>query len=147
MLRKGISPVIATVIIVAVALILSVALAGWVMGLWGTLGSTEALQIVSASLSNATNDNLNITLVNKGAAPAKIILVSVSNATWSKAVEPGDTTDCLTVEIKPANYTTLVCTLQNASEIVGGLVYTVKVTTLSGTYTYDVRAVSAPPSS
>ncbi|MEM2444935.1 MAG: archaellin/type IV pilin N-terminal domain-containing protein [Sulfolobales archaeon] len=144
MLRKGISPVIATVIIVAVALILSVALAGWVMGLWGTLGSTEALQIVSASLSNATaagTNNLNITLVNKGAASAKIILVSVSNATWSDAAKSD--ASCLNVEIKPANYTTLKCTLERAGEIVGGLVYTVKVTTLSGTYTYDVRAVSA----
>jgi len=43
--KKGISPVIATVILVAVALVLAVALAGWVMGIWGGLGSTEALQI------------------------------------------------------------------------------------------------------
>ncbi|MEM0362120.1 MAG: archaellin/type IV pilin N-terminal domain-containing protein, partial [Sulfolobales archaeon] len=63
MLNKGISPVIATVILVAVALLLAVALAGWVMGIWGTIGATEAVQIVSASLNTT---HLNLTIVNRG---------------------------------------------------------------------------------
>ncbi|MEM4685696.1 MAG: archaellin/type IV pilin N-terminal domain-containing protein, partial [Sulfolobales archaeon] len=72
MLNKGISPVIATVILVAVALVLAVALAGWVMGIWGTLGATEAVQIVSASLSS---NKLNLTVINKGSASATIISI------------------------------------------------------------------------
>ncbi|MCX8186543.1 MAG: hypothetical protein N3G48_05490 [Sulfolobales archaeon] len=142
MLRKGISPVIATVILVAVALILAVALAGWVMGLWGTLGSTEALQVVSASLTNATTNNLNVIVVNKGTTTAKVILITLSNATWSETAlcTPSE------IEIRAGNYTTITCTVGAAgtvSRIVPGNIYTVRVTTLSGTYTYDVRAIQA----
>ncbi|MCS7108919.1 MAG: hypothetical protein NZ911_05940 [Sulfolobales archaeon] len=136
-MRRGISPVIATVVLVAVALILAVALAGWVMGLWGTLGSTEALQVVSASLTNATTNNLNVTVVNKGTTTAKIILITLTNATWSETAlcTPSE------IEIRAGNYTTI--TRCDVSGILAGNIYTVRVTTLSGTYTYDVRAIQA----
>lgn len=76
-MKKGISPVIATVILVAVALVLAVALAGWVMGIWGGLGSTEALQI-AGSISKV-NDIVwvNATILNKGTAPANITKVEM----------------------------------------------------------------------
>jgi flagellin-like protein len=75
--KKGVSPVIATVILVAVALVLAVALAGWVMGIWGGLGSTEALQI-AGSISKV-NDIVwvNATILNKGTAPANITKVEM----------------------------------------------------------------------
>ncbi|MEL9996999.1 MAG: archaellin/type IV pilin N-terminal domain-containing protein [Sulfolobales archaeon] len=72
-MKKGISPVIATVILVAVALVLAVALAGWVMGIWGGLGATEALQI--SGYLNKTDTStvyLNATIINKGTASANI---------------------------------------------------------------------------
>ncbi|GBF09550.1 hypothetical protein apy_12750, partial [Aeropyrum pernix] len=37
--RRGISPVIATVIIVAVAIAISIAVAGWLFGLWGSFAT------------------------------------------------------------------------------------------------------------
>ena len=40
-LKRGISPVIATVIIVAVAIAISIAVAGWLFGLWGSLGAAQ----------------------------------------------------------------------------------------------------------
>jgi flagellin-like protein len=70
--KKGISPVIATVILVAVALVLAVALAGWVMGIWGGLGSTEALQISGYLNKTDSVVYLNATIINKGTAPANI---------------------------------------------------------------------------
>ena len=72
-MKKGISPVIATVILVAVALVLAVALAGWVMGIWGGLGATEALQISGyLNRTDTTSVYLNATIINKGTAPANI---------------------------------------------------------------------------
>jgi len=82
-MRKGISPVIATVILVAVALVLAVALAGWVMGIWTGLGGTEALQITG--YLNKTNGEvyLNATIINRGTAPANISSIILIDETGS----------------------------------------------------------------
>jgi flagellin-like protein len=97
--KKGISPVIATVILVAVALVLAVALAGWVMGIWGGLGSTEALQI-AGSISKVGNTVwVNATILNKGTAPANITKVEMidesgsvlTNTTTNAVVSAGGT--------------------------------------------------------
>ncbi|MEM0505028.1 MAG: archaellin/type IV pilin N-terminal domain-containing protein [Sulfolobales archaeon] len=130
MLRRGISPVIATVIIVAVALILSVALAGWVMGIWGTLGTTEALQIVTASLNDT---QLNITILNKGSASAKVVALTVENGSATLISD-----DCKDKTIVGNGVTSLNCTLTGGA--VSGYIYTIRLVTYGGTYTYDVRA-------
>jgi len=43
-LSKGIEPIIAVVILIAVTLVIAIGVIGWIMGWWGTLGSTENLQ-------------------------------------------------------------------------------------------------------
>ena len=100
-MKKGISPVIATVILVAVALVLAVALAGWVMGIWGGLGSTEALQISGyLNKTDTTTVYLNATIINKGTAPANITNIVLTDDTGKAVsttvtggiiVAPGDT--------------------------------------------------------
>ncbi|MEM4567995.1 MAG: archaellin/type IV pilin N-terminal domain-containing protein [Sulfolobales archaeon] len=131
MLNKGISPVIATVILVAVALVLAVALAGWVMGIWGTLGATEAVQIISASLSTT---DLNLTIVNRGNANATVISIIVENATTTLTANCG-----LPVSVGPGESKDLECPLSDGGAL-PGRVYTVKLITYGGVYTYDVRA-------
>jgi len=75
-MKKGISPVIATVILVAVALVLAVALAGWTMGIWGTLGSTEALYITGYINKSVSGDvYVNATIYNKGTAQTNVTKV------------------------------------------------------------------------
>jgi len=92
-MRKGISPVIATVILVAVALVLAVALAGWVMGIWTGLGATEALQI--AGYLNKTDANtvyLNATIVNKGSVAANIsniVLIDQTGSATTASISAG----------------------------------------------------------
>jgi len=94
--KKGISPVIATVILVAVALVLAVALAGWVMGIWGGLGSTEALQIAgSISKVDDTTVQVNAIISNKGTAPANIIKVEMIDDSGN--VLTSSTTDVVVV--------------------------------------------------
>ncbi len=49
--RSGISPVIATVILVAVTLVIAVAIIGWLMGLWsGLAGGSPAISITNQIL-------------------------------------------------------------------------------------------------
>ena len=140
MLNKGISPVIATVILVAVALLLAVALTGWVIGIWGTIGATEAVQIVSASLSS---NKLNLTVINKGSASATIISIVAENETITLAVDKCGINDAgqhdLPILIAAGNISKLNCTLTGGNAH-PGFIYTVKLTTYGGTYTYDVRA-------
>jgi flagellin-like protein len=47
--RKAISPIIATVILIAVTLAIGVAIAAWIMGIWGGMGGTESLKILPNS--------------------------------------------------------------------------------------------------
>ncbi len=70
-MRRGISPVIATVIIVAVAIAISIAVAGWLMGLWGTFGTTEQLQVLPNS-TLTTDGNYKICVKNTGSKSATV---------------------------------------------------------------------------
>jgi flagellin-like protein len=97
--KKGISPVIATVILIAVSLVLAVALAGWVMGIWGGLGSTEALQIAGSISKVNSKVWVNATILNKGTAPANITKVEMiaesgtllTNTSTDAVVSAGET--------------------------------------------------------
>jgi flagellin-like protein len=69
---RGISPVIATVIILAVTIAIAVAVIGWITGLFGaTTSGTEQLQIypdsyIKVKEFNNTNDILHLHVINKG---------------------------------------------------------------------------------
>ncbi|MEB3764630.1 MAG: DUF4352 domain-containing protein [Desulfurococcales archaeon] len=97
-MRRGISPVIATVIIVAVAIAISIAVAGWLMGLWGTFGTTEQLQVLPNSTLNTTN-TFKICVKNTGSKTATITeieFVGLDRVTGlAQSVEPGQVT-CVT---------------------------------------------------
>ena len=77
-LRKGISPVIATVIIVAVAIAISIAVAGWLMGLWGGFGQTESLKVFPDSYINVTSGELHLIVQNVGGSTARIYKIEIS---------------------------------------------------------------------
>jgi FlaG/FlaF family flagellin (archaellin) len=68
--RKGISTVIATIIIVAIAIVMSIAVAYWVMGIGGSFTRFEKLQFTSAYATSDTSVNIGMT--NKGTAPATL---------------------------------------------------------------------------
>ncbi len=77
-LRKGISPVIATVIIVAITIAIAVAVIGWLTGLWSSLaGGTPAISVTAAT-GNYTGGNtsaffINIYLKNTGSGSDKLV--------------------------------------------------------------------------
>jgi len=77
--RKAISPIIATVILIAVTLAIGVAIAAWIMGIWGGMGGTESLKILPNSTLTVNNDRvtLQLTIKNDGSRDAKIVGVEV----------------------------------------------------------------------
>ena len=76
--RKGISPVIATVIIVAVAIAISIAVAGWLMGIWSGFGQTETLKIFPDSYVSVNDNKLYLHIQNVGGSPAQIYKVEIN---------------------------------------------------------------------
>jgi archaeal flagellin N-terminal-like domain len=79
--RKAISPVIATVILIAVTLAIGIAIAAWLMGIWGGLGGTEALKVLPTSELIVTGDgslsNLTLVIKNEGSKDAKLTAVQI----------------------------------------------------------------------
>jgi len=76
-LRRGIEPIIATVILVAVALIIAVAVVGYLMGLFGGLtGGNPQITITNIALKK-TNKQLEMYISNTGAGSDRLLKVEV----------------------------------------------------------------------
>ena len=74
--KKGISPVIATVILVAVAVVIAAALAGFSSSLFGTYSSAGAAVSVK-SLSVYADGTGNVQLVNSGNVADELVSIQV----------------------------------------------------------------------
>ncbi len=86
MRRRAISPVIATIIIVAVTIAIAIAVAGWLMGLWGSYGSVEQLTIMPDSTITNSSGTIVLSLHvkntgSKSATITKIEVVGIGTAT------------------------------------------------------------------
>lgn len=71
---KAVSPVIATIIIVAVAIVMAIAVAYWMLGLAGTFTRYEKLEFQSAYAVKNTDFQINMTLKNTGSSPATVTM-------------------------------------------------------------------------
>jgi flagellin-like protein len=94
-LNKAISPILATVILIAVTLVIAIGVIGWIMGIWGTFGATETLQIMPDS-KLYTDGTVSLSVKNSGTASAvvyKVEVVGVDSGTLSPEVTiaPGET--------------------------------------------------------
>jgi flagellin-like protein len=73
---RAVSPVIATIIIVAVAIVMSIAVAYWVLGLAGTFTRYEKIESAYADYDTSKNCwSITATLRNTGSASATINLI------------------------------------------------------------------------
>jgi len=144
--RKGISPIIAILVMVSVTLVLVFALVSWLMSLWGTVGATGALQITDAKL---TTSELTLYITNVGNAEATINAISISG-TFSTPTTDGTTTEeakeitCnlggISPSIKPGGAASVTCTISDG--IVVGRIYAIKVITDAGEYMFYAKASS-----
>jgi flagellin-like protein len=84
--NSGISPVVATVILVAVAIVIAIAVAFWASGLVGIFTRFEKLEIQSAVMTSLTTFEVRIR--NTGSAPTQIIQVVVQGQFIGLAPSP-----------------------------------------------------------
>ena len=87
--KKGISPVIATVILVAVAVVIAAALAGFASSLFGTYSSAGAAVTVK-SITMAADGTGRVELVNSGNVADELVSVSIVGFEPVEATPEGD---------------------------------------------------------
>ncbi|NAY90100.1 MAG: hypothetical protein GU347_05255, partial [Desulfurococcales archaeon] len=82
MKQRAISPIIATVILVAVTIALAVGVALWFSGIIGGAGSHEQLLVLpDGYITNSTPTTVNIHIRNSGSVDSQIISIKVGNMT------------------------------------------------------------------
>lgn len=73
---KAVSPVIATIIIVAIAIVMSIAVAYWMLGLGGAFTRYEKLEFTSCYATKSGSDfTVHLKLKNTGSAAATIDII------------------------------------------------------------------------
>jgi len=126
-LNKAISPILATVILIAVTLVIAIGVIGWIMGIWGTFGATETIQVFPDS--SISGDTLTLHIKNTGTASAVIYKIEVVG------LPPSIDT---TVTVSPGGEETITASVSNA---VAGATYQVKIYTKAGNvYSATVQA-------
>jgi len=129
--RSGISPVMATVILVAIAIVIAIAVAFWATGLVGVFTRFEKVEIVAAYATGT--DQVILVVKNTGSAAATIDDIYVNG------IPCGGPGGCngfsQTISLTPGQSTTI--TINNPPSAVGssfisGVTYEVAVHTASG---------------
>ncbi|MEM3989564.1 MAG: hypothetical protein QW369_07330 [Desulfurococcaceae archaeon] len=139
-MARGIEPVIAAVILIAIAVVVAIAVIGWIMGLWGAVTTPrEQLSVTGVSLDVAKR-NLTLIVTNSGGVTAKITNVSI-NGPGCVAIETPDTD--ITIDPGKSKTVTVTFTDTDCSPTAGAM-YTVTVyTAAGGAYPTVVKAVEA----
>ena len=70
--KKALSPVVASIILIAVTVAVSIAVAAWMGALTFTFTATEQLQITDIEFVDAATDYINVTVLNTGTSPVTI---------------------------------------------------------------------------
>ena len=119
--KKALSPVIASIILIAVTVAVSIAVAAWMGALTFTFMSTEELKITDMTFTGAGNTTINLAVHNTGTGS-----VTVSNAKVNGAVAT-----CPSTTVTAGNPGTIVVTL--ATPWVTGNKYRVELISSTGT--------------
>lgn len=138
--RKGISPVIATVILVAVAVVIAAALAGFSSSLFGSYA--QGPQITMRTVEMNTLGVGTIDIVNKGTSPESVIKVAATIAGVSyDALESDATVTNGVVQANSANDVSFDLGIPVADRLESGQQVAITVTTANGLqYVLETRA-------
>jgi len=92
--KRGVSPVIATLLLVAIAVAAAVLTYGWVSGMFSTLSGQAQTQIKIESakfVAGTAQDYINVTIRNTGSATVTVDLIKVKNTNtgvvWDTSVK------------------------------------------------------------
>ena len=128
--KKALSPVVAAIILIAVTVAVSIAVAAWMGSLTIGFMETTELTVTSVAFTPSTNTTV-ISLTNSGTSDATVTMLKIN----SNTVADGD----LPLAIDSGASTTLTVVYDSASGIVAGNKYAINMFandgTLIGSYT------------
>ncbi|MEM4851034.1 MAG: archaellin/type IV pilin N-terminal domain-containing protein [Desulfurococcaceae archaeon] len=128
---KGIEPIIAVVILVAVTLVIAIGVIGWIMGWWGTFGATESIRVYPDSY--ITGNTLYLHIKNEGSAAAVIYKIEVSGLGTASITNTNGTLGTPSggeVKVDPGAEGWITCSL--GTPAVAGTRYQVTIYTRAG---------------
>jgi len=136
--KKALSPVVAAIILIAVTVAVSIAVAAWMGSLTFTFMATEELKITSIEFtgsSDALNDTITVNVLNTGTTDVSIVAaVSVSGLN----VTGGDTT---AATVGKGDIKTFIVDLNGLEEWCKGRSYSVELLSSKGNkFTYTATA-------
>ena len=146
--KRGISPVIATIIIVAVAIAISIAVAFWITGIAGLFTRYEKLEIQYIYASGSTTDgwDINLRIKNTGSATATIDQIFLNGKPWDEYTGLGMNDSSSRFEpftLNPGSEAKYKISIPSSSkEFVSGMTVEVKLHTVAGQEYY--KAVVLP---
>jgi flagellin-like protein len=123
--RLGISPVVATVILVAVAIVIAIAVAFWASGLVGIFTRFEKLEIISA-YADVANSRVVLTVKNTGSSDTIIDAIFINGKPSTTGLSISMTVGASTTIIIPFTASHLVTggvTNEIALHTTGGKLY------------------------
>ena len=127
---SGISPVVATVILVAIAIVIAIAVAFWASGLVGVFTRFEKLEIQSIYATSSTAITLHVKNTGSSSASIDNILINgipCSSSDICRSVSPDPTAN--PILLTPGNETDLTVTIDSGYS---GVTLEVAVHTASG---------------
>ncbi|MEM2234185.1 MAG: archaellin/type IV pilin N-terminal domain-containing protein [Desulfurococcaceae archaeon] len=138
-MARGIEPVIAAVILIAIAVVVAIAVIGWIMGLWGAVSTPrEQLSVTGLNLTISKNENVTYLMItNSGGVAAEITSVSVSGIACTSSIEDSNKI------IEPGKSMTVKVGLQGCEPIPGAMYTVIVYTKAGGAYPTVVKAVEA----
>jgi len=141
--RKGVSPVIATVILVAVTITVAVAVAYWMSGIAGQYTQFEKIEIQSGyAVKIAGGWDITITLKNSGTSTATLISLFINEKIVGEI--PYDTVSCIQYDATPAEIDSIVGGTNNAGITVeSGKSVTVTIEGITDTMTSSGTTMNA----
>jgi len=124
---RGIEPIIATIIIVAVTLVIAIAVIGWIMNWWGVLTSGQEMLQIMPDNTLGTDGSMTLHVKNTGGATAVIYKVEVygTDCIATKSINPN--------VLKPGDDAYISVEPDKKCNLVPGTKYTVRIYTESGT--------------
>jgi len=125
-LSKGIEPIIATIIIVAVTLVIAIAVIGWIMNWWGILTSGQEMLQIMPDSTLRTNGSMTLHVKNTGGTTVTIYKVEIygTNCTATKNISPN--------VLKPGDDIHISVEPDSICSLVPGTRYTVRIYTNTG---------------
>ncbi len=124
--RKGITPVLATIILIAITLIAAISVGGYVFGLFGSFTNTATVSVVNTS-SIGLGNTITLVLSNSGNAATGVGSVVVNWYQGTQTCTGGMLSSVpagLTIAPSPTATVTLTCTLATGTFGPHGAQYT-----------------------